>query len=53
MIDKYIYYAIIYSKIQILGIRLHDKNSITIPGYSLLGRMKGLDQLKGIIKTII
>jgi len=31
---------------------LHDKNSKTIPGYSLLGRMKGLDQLKGVIKTI-
>ncbi len=31
---------------------LHDINSKTIPGYSLLGRMKGLDQLKGIIKTI-
>ena len=31
---------------------LHDKNIKTIPGYSLLGRMKGLDQLKGIIKTI-
>ena len=32
---------------------LHDINNKTIPGYSLLGRMKGLDQLKGIIKTII
>ena len=31
---------------------LHDKNNKTIPGYSLLGRMKGLGQLKGIIKTI-
>ena len=31
---------------------LHDKNTKTIPGYSLLGRMKGLDQLKGVIKTI-
>ena len=32
---------------------LHDINNKTIPGYSLLGRMKGLDHLKGIIKTII
>ena len=31
---------------------LHDKNKKTIPGYSLLGRMKGLDQIKGVIKTI-
>ena len=31
---------------------LHDKNTKTIPGYSLLGRMKCLDQLKGVIKTI-
>ena len=31
---------------------LHDINSKTIPGYSLLGRMRGLDQLKGIIKAI-
>lgn len=31
---------------------LNDKNNRTIPGYSLLGRMKGLGQLQGIIKTI-
>ncbi len=31
---------------------LYDQNQKVIPGYSLLGRMKGLDQLKGIIKAI-
>ena len=30
---------------------LHDKNRFTIPGYSLLGRMKGLAEIKGVIKS--
>ena len=31
---------------------LHDQNRSTIPGYSLLGRMKGLAEIKGIIKSL-
>ena len=31
---------------------LYDQNNKTIPGYSVLGRMKGLAQLKGIIKGL-
>ena len=31
---------------------LHDQNNFTIPGYSLLGRMKGLAEIKGIIKSL-
>ena len=30
---------------------LYDKNRFTIPGYSLLGRMKGLAEIKGVIKS--
>jgi len=31
---------------------LHDQNSFTIPGYSLLGRMKGLAEIKGVVKSL-
>ena len=31
---------------------LYDQNNKIIPGYSLLGRMKDLAELKGIIKAI-
>ena len=31
---------------------IYDQDKIIIPGYSLLGRMKGLAELKGIIKAL-
>jgi len=31
---------------------LYDQDRFTIPGYSLLGRMKGLAEIKGIIKSL-
>ena len=31
---------------------LYDQNRFTIPGYSLLGRMKGLAEIKGVIKSL-
>ena len=30
---------------------LYDQDRFTIPGYSLLGRMKGLAEIKGVIKS--
>ena len=31
---------------------IYDQDRFTIPGYSLLGRMKGLAEVKGIIKSL-
>ena len=31
---------------------LYDQDRFTIPGYSLLGRMKGLAEIKGIVKSL-
>ena len=31
---------------------LYDQNRLIIPGYSLLGRMKGLAEIKGIVKSL-